>query len=159
MAVAVVAACAPAPPPEPMVDVAAEEAAIRALSARWLELEGARDAAAIAGLFADDGRLVWSGQDPVIGPAAIQAFLVKEYAENPKQTTAWTTERVMIAAGGDMAVEYGAYANAATGMDGMGTSRGSYVTVYQKAGGAWKIKADASASATPSAPSGTSSSG
>jgi uncharacterized protein (TIGR02246 family) len=137
-----------------MVDVAAEEAAIRALSARWLELEGARDAGAIAGLFADDGRLVWSGQDPVVGPAAIQAFLVKEYAQNPQQTTTWATDRVIIASAGDMAVEYGNYANASTGPDGTGSGRGNYVTVYQKVDGAWKIKADAAASATPPAPVG-----
>lgn len=147
--VAAVVGCAPAAPPEPMVDVAAEEAAIRAISARWLELEGARDAAGIAGLFADDGRLVWAGQDPVIGPAAIQAFLVKEYEENPRQTSTWTTERVMIATAGDMAVEFGSFSNAATGQDGTGSDRGSYVTVLQKVGGTWRIKADASASATP----------
>ena len=143
-------ACSPATPPAPaapVVDVVAEEAAIRALSARWLALEGERNAAAIAGLFATDGRLVWNGQDPVIGAAAIEAHLTKEYAENPKQTTTWQTERVQIAAAGDLAIEFGAYTNSATGADGTGADRGNYVTVFEKTDGTWKIKADASASA------------
>jgi uncharacterized protein (TIGR02246 family) len=140
------AACAPA---APAVDIAAEEAAVRALSAQWLALDGKRDAAGIARLFADDARLVWAGQEPVVGPREIQEFLAGEFGANPQQKSVWTTDRIMLSAAGDMAVEYGHYANTATGMDGSGSDRGNYVTVYEKSGGTWKVKADASASAMP----------
>ena len=156
-----VAACGPAPPPPqaappaPAVDVAAEEKAVRAVSASWLKFEGERNAAGIAGLFADDGRLIWVGQDPVVGPAAIQAFMTKEWDANPKRTSTWTIERVIVATGGDIALEYGNYTNTATGKDGKGTDRGSYVTVHQKIGETWKVKSDASASSMPVAPAGS----
>ena len=159
--VAAATACSagPAPPaataPAAAVDLAAEEAAVRAISARWLAFEGERNAAGIAGLFADDGRLIWVGQDPVFGAAAIQAYLTRQYAENPKQTSAWATDRVMIASAGDLAVEYGHFTNTATGKDGTGSDRGNYVTVFRKVGGAWKVVSDASVSANPPVPAST----
>ncbi len=151
--VAATAACTQSAPPAAAVDVAAEESAVRAVSARWLAFEGQRDAAGIAGLFTDDGRLVWTGQEPVVGPAAIEAFLMKDYEANPKQTSTWTTERLLISQAGDMAVEFGNFSNSALGPDGTGSDRGSYVTVFEKTGGTWKVKADASASALPRGPS------
>jgi uncharacterized protein (TIGR02246 family) len=152
--VTALAACAPATPPAPSIDRAAEEAAVRAVSAAWLEFEGKKDFAGVAGLFADDGRLVWLGQDPVVGPAAIEAFLNQEHAANPQQTSTWTTDSVLIASSGDLAIEYGHYSNTASGMDGTGSDRGNYVTVLQKIGGTWKVKSDASVSSTPRAPAG-----
>jgi uncharacterized protein (TIGR02246 family) len=134
------------------VDAAAEEAAVRAVSARWLAFEGERNAAGIAGLFADDGRLIWVGQDPVVGPTAIQAYLTKDYAENPKRTSTWKTDRVLIATAGDLAVEYGNFTNTATGKDGTGSDNGNYVTVFRKVAGGWKVVSDASVSAKPVAP-------
>lgn len=148
------AACAPAAPATPAVDVAAEDAAVRAVSARWMALEGERDAAGIAGLFAADGRLVWSGQDPVVGPAAIEAFLVAEYAKNPKQTSSWAADHIQISAAGDLAIEFGHYENAMSGADGAGSGRGNYVTVYEKTDGMWKVKADASVTSIPTAAPG-----
>jgi uncharacterized protein (TIGR02246 family) len=156
--VAAVTACstAPAPPaataPAVVVDVATEEAAVRAISAQWLAFEGERNAAGIAGLFADDGRLIWAGQDPVVGAPAIQAYLTKDYADNPKRTSTWKTDRVMIASAGDLAVEYGNFTITATGKDGTGSDNGNYVTVLRKVGGAWKVVSDASVSAKPTAP-------
>jgi uncharacterized protein (TIGR02246 family) len=131
-------ACAPAAPPSPAVDLAAEEAAVRAVSANWLALEGKRDVAGIAALFADDGRLLRVGQDPVTGRAAIEASFTKDYAANPQQTVSWSTDRVLVSSSGDLAVEYGNYSVTGSGMDGAGSDRGNYVTVYQKSGGAWK---------------------
>ena len=138
--------------PEPAlraVDITAEEQAIRAISAKWLEFARQRDAAGIAALFAEDGRLIWSGQDPVVGPTAIQEFIANDLTANPMQTFDWRTYRVEVATSGDLAVEYGTYLHENRGPDGAEEDRGSYVTVYRKIGGNWKIAADASPSATP----------
>ncbi len=133
----------------PAVDIAADEQAIRAISAEWLELARQQDAAGIAALFAQDGRLIWGGQDPVVGPTAIQEFIANDFVANPTQTFDWSADRVEVAASGDLGVEYGTYLNENRGPDGAEEERGSYVTVYRKVGGNWQVAADASASVTP----------
>jgi hypothetical protein len=80
------------------VDVAAEEQLVRGVSMQWLELEKTRNASAIAGLFSEDGIIFRENEDPVVGTAAIIAYLDGDYAENPKATVSWTTDRVDVAA-------------------------------------------------------------
>ena len=130
------------------VDIAADEAAIRAISAQWYELATQKDAASIANLFADDGRLVWPGQDPIEGRAAVGEFMAISFSASPVQSLDWSTDRVVVAASGDLAVAYGTYADENLGPDGTGADRGSYVTVYRKVDGAWRISTDVSASAS-----------
>jgi len=126
----------------PSMDAAAEEQAVRAVSARWLELTRQKDAGGIAALFADDARLIWAGQQPVVGKAAIQAFLAQDFANNPNQTVHWETERVELAASGDLAVEYGTYESGGGGPDGTLGERGNFTTVFRKRDGAWSIISD-----------------
>jgi uncharacterized protein (TIGR02246 family) len=138
------AACGPTPPPA--VDTAADEQAIRAISARWLELDRARDAAQIAALFAEDGRLIWT-TEPVVGRAAIQEFLTNDFAASPDAMTNWSTERVEVAASGDLAVELGSFSSTNRGQSGAEEEHGRYVTVYRKTGGNWQVLVDTSVSA------------
>ena len=134
------------PPVEPAVDLAAEEQAIRALSMRWLELEQARNAAGIAALFAEDGMLVRGEEQPVEGIGAIEASLAEDHAEDPTAVTTWSTDRVEVAAAGDLAVEHGTWSATGLGADGSGTDQGKYVTVYRKVNGTWKVVTDVSVS-------------
>lgn len=134
-------ACAPEPAAQ-SVDSAVEEQAIRAISMEWLELDRQRDAAKIAALFADDGRLLLGGVDPVVGAAAVRDFMTKDFEANPQRTIDWRTDRVEVAASGDFAVEYGSY-SIKNGTDRTEENRGSYVTVYRKIDGQWKVAADA----------------
>lgn len=142
----VLTACTPEPAAQ-AVNIAADEEAIRAISAQWFELAVQKDAASIANLFADDGRLVWPGQDPIEGRAAVGEFMAINFSASPMQSLDWSTDRVVVAASGDLAVAYGTYSDDNLGPDGTGEDRGSYVTVYRKVDGAWKIAADTSASA------------
>jgi uncharacterized protein (TIGR02246 family) len=143
VALAVMSACA-SQPSASSVDRAAEEQAIRGLSSKWLELTKQKDPAGIAALFADDARLIWAGQDPVVGKTAIQEFFTQDFANNPKQATNWETDRVELAASGDLAVEYGHYENTGAGREGTLDERGNYATVYRKVDGAWKVISDSS---------------
>jgi uncharacterized protein (TIGR02246 family) len=135
VASAVLAGCAP------RVDVAAEEEAVRATSAQWLEYSKARDASGVASLFAEDGAVYWTNRPPTAGPEAIELFMRRQFAENPSGEGSFAPDRVDVAASGDLAVEQGAYQSS--------TDAGRYVTVYRKVGGEWKVAADMSLSARP----------
>jgi uncharacterized protein (TIGR02246 family) len=145
------AACStPAPAPAPaVVDLAADEQAVRDISMQWLKLQNAKDMAGIAALFADDGTLFRENHDPVTGRAAIEAFLIKDKAENPSSTVGWTTDRVEVAPSGDLAVEHGTWADKNLGLKGTDEDNGKYVTVYRKVNGAWKVTTDISLSTKP----------
>jgi ketosteroid isomerase-like protein len=137
--------CAAESPPAPEVDLAAEEQAIREVSMQWLAFEEARDAAGIAGLLADNGTFFRENRDPIVGAAA-QAYLAEDWAENPNGQVTWATDRVEVAASGEMAVEYGTWSITNAGPDGTGSDGGKYVTVYHKANGQWKVVSDMSMS-------------
>ena len=144
LAVGVMAGACTAPPAENAgaVDTAAEEETIRAISAQWLALTRQGDAAGIAALFAEDGRVLWAGQEPVVGRAAVAEFLTGDFAANPGRESNWQAERVAVAASGDLAVEYGSYTSG--GADGVVVEEGNYTTVYRKAAGGWMILSDSS---------------
>jgi len=137
---ALVGACTSAPAAPP-VDLAAEAEAVRARSAEWLGFTMQKNAAGIAGLFANDGRVVWAGQDPVVGPAAIQDFLAGDFERSPDRVSSWSPDRVEVAPSGDLAVEYGSYTSA-PGPDAEPDEEGNYSTVYRKVEGVWMIVSD-----------------
>ena len=135
-----IGACTAAPETPP-VDLAAEAEAVRARSDEWLGYTQQKDAAGIASLFAADGRVVWAGQDPVVGPAAIQEFLAGDFERSPERVSSWSPDRVEVAPSGDLAVEYGSYTSA-PGPDAEPDEEGNYSTVYRKVDGAWMIVSD-----------------
>jgi len=135
VASAILAGCAP------RADVAAEEDAVRARSAQWLEYAKARDASGVASLFAEDGALYWEDRPPTTGPEAIEAFMRRQFTESPAAEGSFAPDRIDVAASGDLAVEQGAYQSP--------SEAGRYLTVYRKVGGEWKVAADMSLRATP----------
>jgi uncharacterized protein (TIGR02246 family) len=124
------------------VDLKTEEQAIRSISMKWLELIKNHDNAGIAALFTNDGIEYNENQEPAVGPVAIQKSFTQTQQQNPKKVANWTTDRVEIAASGDLAIEYGSWAYTGLGLNGTGTDNGKYITVYRKVNGAWKVVAD-----------------
>jgi ketosteroid isomerase-like protein len=129
----------------PAVDVGAEEQAVRAASATWLKAVQARDWAAAAAHLAPDGMLFPEHSEPVIGPAAAQAFDEAAWAALPHDTLRWSTDAVVVAASGDLAYELGRWTMAGAGQG----DRGRYVTVWRKLNGVWKAAADMGVSTMP----------
>ncbi len=148
----VAAACAqPAPPPPAPAqpDLAVEERAIRDADARWLKANQARDAAAEAALLASDAMVFREHVDPIAGPAAYQAFEEKFFKDNPKSGGGWTTDTITVARSGDIAVQTGTFNATGLGPKGDGKDAGTFVTVWKKTDGAWKVAYDISASTMP----------
>jgi ketosteroid isomerase-like protein len=140
-ALAALAACAK----QPATDIAAEEQAIRAASAAWMKAVQAHDWAAAAANFAPDGMTYPEHREPVMGPAAVQAYSEAEWAKMPNASLSWTTDKVVVAASGDLALETGSWTMTIEGTQ----DAGKYVTVWQKVGGAWKAAADIGVSTMP----------
>ena len=151
--VLLVAACSqPAPSPAPGPDLAAEEMAIRAADARWLQAAQARDAAGEGAMLASDGVAYREHVDPLVGPAAFQAYLEKLHVDNPKQNSTWTTDSIHVADSGNLAIQTGQYHVTGIGPRGDREDRGRFVTVWKKVNGEWKVAHDIGSTTMPEAP-------
>jgi len=139
----------PAPGSAPKPDLTAEEKAIREADANWLKASQARDARAEAAVFASDGAAYREHVDPLVGPAAFEAWDAKQYEENPKQIGTWTTENIQISASGDLAIQTGQYRLTGIGPKGDGADSGRFVTVWKKVGGEWKVAHDIGSTTMP----------
>ena len=133
-------------------DLKADEQAVRALSMKWLDLWKKRDIPGLVALFVNDGVIYREHQEPSVGLTAIQTQFTKDFKENPKVVSNWTTDRVEIAGSGDLAVEYGSWNDVGTGPQGTGNEHGKYVTVYRKINNLWKVYSDCTVSTKPETP-------
>jgi len=140
-------ACAPTRSP----DLAADEKAIRELSARWQQALLDRDAATQASMFAADGVSYHDGQEPLVGPAAILAWEQKAVSNHPKAKITSTTDRIQISASGDLAIQTGEGRLSSLGANGEDTAvhRQRFVTVWKKVDGQWKVAHDMAVNITP----------
>lgn len=105
------------------------------------------DAAAVAALYAPDALLLVSGSEPVRGAAAIRRE-VETMIRSGAQVHIETAENV---GSGDVAYVYGTYA-VKQGPDGKEIDHGTYVEVWRRRAGEWKITIDINASSLPPAP-------
>lgn len=132
----------PAEPAAPVVDVAAEEQAIRNRSAEWMNFSNAKDIASVVKVYSPDVITVYDGTVQR-GVAEVQAGAEKGLKDNPDSVIAWSTTGVRVAASGDLAVETG---NITIDPDGEGkkpATTGVFVTAWEKVDGAWRVMADA----------------
>jgi uncharacterized protein (TIGR02246 family) len=140
------AACAPQATEEVVettaIDLAAEEQAIRDISATWLEASRAGDAQTIANFFLPDGETIFDGQH-IVGREAIMADAMANFEANPDRTMVWSTTSVVVAASGDLAVERGEWTYDPDGPGDAAEESGQYVTTYVKTAEGWKVLVDA----------------
>jgi ketosteroid isomerase-like protein len=140
----------PAPVSKP--DLAMEEKAIRDTDAQWLKAVQNRDLAAGAAMFASDGVAYREHMEPLVGPAAIQAFNAKDLVDNPKSTMMWTTDSVLIAESGELAIQTGQYHLTGLGPKGDREDKGRFVTGWKKVGNEWKVAYDIGSTTMPEPP-------
>ena len=122
-------------------DTAADEQAIRGQVDRWLQLVKAKDAAAIAALYTDDGAVM-----PPNGPIAKDhAAIQKTWAsmlQTPGFDLTFTPEQIIVSQSGDMALDRGTYQLTVAPAGKPQHDTGKYVVVWRKVGGTWKAAAD-----------------
>ena len=135
-----VAACKPAA----NVDVAAEEAAIRAKETAWMEAYNRHDADALAAQYQDDAGLAGPGA-AIMTDAANRAVFLKTFASDPALKVDFSSDRILVANCGDLASSRGHYTMTFTDPSTKQpkTETGYYLTVYRKqADGSWKAIED-----------------
>ena len=128
----------------PKVDTAAEEAAIKANESAWMDAYARRDANALASQYADDGSLANPGM-AIATDAAGRLAILDEVAADPALKVDFATDRVLVAASGDLASSRGHYTMTYTdpATKQPKTENGNYLTVYRKqADGGWKAIED-----------------
>lgn len=120
---------------------AADEQAIRGQVARWLDLIKAKDAAAIAQLYTEDGAVMPPNAGIGKGRPAIQQTWAGMLA-TPGFALTFVPEQIVVSGSADMALDRGTY-RLETGPTGqVQTDTGKYVVVWRKVGGEWKAAAD-----------------
>ncbi len=138
LALAALAACQPA---APTVDVAAEEAAIRAQVAVFNAGLAAYDDSAIVSIYAPDAVLMPPNQERLTGTDAIsQSFAGLEPL---KAVLVVTPVAIAIAASGDVAVEEGTWTYSMPMPDGSTyNDNGKYLVAWKKVNGTWLVSHD-----------------
>ena len=123
------------------VDAGADEQAIRGQVDHWLKLVKAKDAAAIAELYAENGAVMPPNAPIGKGRAAIQQTWASMMG-TPGFGLTFVPEQIIVSSSGDMALDRGTY-NLTLATDGTTqTDTGKYVVVWRKIGGEWKAAAD-----------------
>ncbi len=112
------------------------------------------DPAKVAAHFAPDATLMVPGAPPIVGTAAIKTT-IKTMMDDPAFAFTFSSDRVVAAASGDVAVSRGRYSLTQTdpGAHAAKTSTGAYVTLWRRQpGGAWKAAWDIASPGPPATP-------
>ena len=123
------------------VNISEEEQAIRGQVDRWLQLVKAKDAAAIAALYAEDGAVMPPNAPIGKGRAAIQQTWAS-MMQTPGFALTFAPEQIVVSASGDMALDRGTYSLTIAPNGTTHTDTGKYVVVWRKIGSEWKAAAD-----------------
>lgn len=122
-------------------DAAADEQTIRSTNERWLQLIRAKDAAAIAQLYTDDGAVMPPNERAAVGRESIEQWWNSSMQMLGFDLT-FETDQLVVSQAGDMALDRGTYRLAATPPGGPINDSGKFVVVWRKVDGEWKVAAD-----------------
>ena len=131
----------------PGVALADPKSEIEARAKEWLTKYNAGDAAGVAAMYDDAGRLLPPMQDEVEGKAKVQEFWQGVMAAGVKSAS---FEVLEVHASGNLATEVGRYVM--KGADGQQLDHGKYIVLWQKQKKSWVILRDIwNSSAMPAA--------
>ena len=122
------------------VDVASVQSELNNINRRMEQAVSAKNADAIAELYANDAVFMAPNAPAARGKEAIRASWAEALKASP--TLRLTTTGVNVAASGDWAGETGTYTFSYTGDQGPVTDRGKYVVNFRRDGTDWKVVND-----------------
>lgn len=134
-----------------MVDVAAEEEALRTADQEALRAFRAGDGEAFDALYADDAVLVNPGEEPLEGRAAIDSLHRGEMAKEGYDVS-WGPVRVDVSESGDLGYVYGRWTSSGQGPSGPSDDHGYYINVYRKIDGSWRTVAEVNGTSKSTTP-------
>jgi len=123
------------------IDAGADEQAIRGEVDHWLQLVKAKDAAAIAQLYTEDGAVMPANAPIGKGRGAIQQTWAS-LMRTPGFDLTFAPEQIIVSSSGDIALDRGTYKLAVAPNGHAQTDTGKYVVVWRKISGEWKAAAD-----------------
>ncbi len=118
------------------MDLAVAE--LEAVMERWAEAVEADDAAAVAGLFTEDGVLLSSDAPTARGREAIET-VVRGWIEAGEENDRTATEAAFV--GDDRAVLARTYEVDFVADDGTTSERGRYLVTFRRVNGVWQVEA------------------
>lgn len=133
---------------EGSVSTAADETAIGEQNKKWLEVIAAKDAAATAKIYAEDGAMFPPNAPKVVGRDALQKGW-GEFFQIPGMALTFETEKLVVAKGGDVAVDIGAYKFTSGEGASQVTDSGKSVVTWVKRDGKWQVLTDMFSSDSP----------
>jgi ketosteroid isomerase-like protein len=142
-------ACAP---PQPEIDLAAEEQAIRKLTADWFADEIRRDMEASLSYLAPDAVIQPEGAPTIVGIAAMRS-LYEEFFKIPYADVVMEPRTVVVAASGDLAYDIGPWKMVFEGEEGRTEAPGKSTIIWRKLNGQWKAVVMSFSMDTPPGPS------
>ena len=142
--------CAPAPAAPPAVDTTADEAALKAATASWMEAYNAGNVEAIVALYAEDAVLMPPHAPVATGHAQIRAFLTSDTAGAKAAGVKLVPGATSAGVTGETGWESGSYTVADA--SGATVDSGSYLSVSRKSNGKWLYVRDTYNSDRPMPP-------
>ncbi|WP_296679813.1 DUF4440 domain-containing protein [Novosphingobium sp.] len=119
----------------------AHEQAIGKNNEQWLALIRNHDAAAVSRIYTADGAMMAPGAPIAQGQPALEKAwggLMKM----PGFGLTFKADQIVVASGGDMALDRGTYELSLDGPKGATKEIGKYVVVWRNVDGQWKVAAD-----------------
>jgi uncharacterized protein (TIGR02246 family) len=124
-----------------------DAAAIRALSNQWQRDIANQNIDRIVTLFAPDAVVMMSNSPVIRGATAIRE-LYAGMAKTPGLVLHWAPTKIDVASR-TRATEYGTYADSWDTPQGKMRDAGSYVVIWHKINGRWRVALDAVVTSTP----------
>ena len=121
--------------------------AIRALGDQWQRDIAAKNVDGIVALFAPDGMVMMSHAPVATGSTALRGVW-SEVAKTPGLSLSWTPTKIEVVSP-TRAIEYGTYTDSWDTPEGKAKDAGTYVTIWHKINGKWRVALDAPNTSTP----------
>ena len=121
--------------------------AIRELSDQWQRDVAAQNVDAIVALHTSDAAVMMSHAPVATGSVAIRGMW-GEVVKTPGLNLHWTPTKIEVVSP-TRAIEYGTYTESYDTPQGKGSDAGTYVTIWHKVNGKWKVALDSPNTTTP----------